>query len=45
MGDSDTTAGPAITVLDQTAFAASARLAAKIIKGYQQDFIHLECLS
>jgi len=45
MGDSDKTAGPAITGLDRIAFAASAQLAAMIIKGYQQDFIHLECLS
>ncbi|WP_191634369.1 hypothetical protein V0M98_06615 [Pseudomonas silesiensis] len=45
MSDGDEAAGPAITVLDRTAFAASARLAAMIIKGYQQDFIHLECLS
>ncbi|WP_191627563.1 hypothetical protein [Pseudomonas fluorescens] len=45
MSGSDKTARPAITVLDRPAFATSARLAALIIKGYQQDFIHLECLS
>jgi hypothetical protein len=45
MSGSDKTARPAITVLDQTAFAASARLAAMTMKGYQQDFILLECLS
>ncbi|WP_263596516.1 hypothetical protein [Pseudomonas fluorescens] len=31
-----------ITALDQAAFAASARLAASPLKGYQQSFIHLE---
>jgi hypothetical protein len=45
MSCSDKTAGATITALDRCAFAASAKLAASIIKGYQQGFIHLECLS
>jgi hypothetical protein len=45
MSRSDGTAVPTITALDQPAFAASAKLAALPMKGYQQGFIHLECLS
>jgi hypothetical protein len=45
MSGSDRTPTPIITVLDRGAFAASAKLAALTMKGYQQDFIHLECLS
>jgi hypothetical protein len=45
MSDSDRTVAVTITALDRWAFAASARLAAACIKGYQQGFIHLECLS
>ncbi|MDI3271446.1 hypothetical protein ACYZT3_08150 [Pseudomonas sp. MDT1-16] len=45
MSDSDKTGGLTITALDRYAFAASAKLAASIMKVYQQVFIHLECLS
>jgi len=45
MSDSDKTARVTITALDRYAFAASAKLAASIMKVYQQVFIHLECLS
>jgi hypothetical protein len=45
MSDSDRTAAVTITALDRGAFAASAKLAALGMKGYQQGFIHLECLS
>jgi hypothetical protein len=45
MSGSDKTTGLTITALDQPAFAASAELAATTMKGYQQGFIHLECLS
>ncbi|WP_157711380.1 hypothetical protein [Pseudomonas sp. PB120] len=45
MSDSDETTGAIITALDRCAFAASAKLAASIMKVYQQGFIHLECLS
>ncbi|MGW8465343.1 hypothetical protein [Pseudomonas sp. CLCA07] len=45
MSGSDRTPTPIITALDRSAFAASAKLAALIMKGYQQGFIHLECLS
>jgi hypothetical protein len=44
MSCSDGTAVPTITALDQPAFAASAELAASALTGYQQSFIHLECL-
>jgi hypothetical protein len=45
MSCSDGTAVPTITALDKPAFAASAKLAASPMKGYQQGFIHLECQS
>jgi hypothetical protein len=45
MSGSDRTAASTITALDRRAFAASAKLAASIMKVYQQGFIHLECLS
>jgi hypothetical protein len=45
MSCSDGTAVPTITALDPPAFAASAELAASALTGYQQSFIHLECLS
>jgi hypothetical protein len=45
MSSSDETAWVTITALDRTAFAVSARLAAWVMKGYQQGFIPLERLS
>lgn len=45
MSCSDRTATLTITALDRCAFAASAKLAGRSMKVYQQDFIHLECLS
>jgi hypothetical protein len=45
MSGSDRAATLTITALDRRAFAASAKLAALIMKVYQQSFIHLECLS
>jgi hypothetical protein len=45
MRGSDRTTVPTITALDRCAFAASAKLAALSLKGYQQGFIHLESLS
>jgi hypothetical protein len=42
---SDKTGAMTITALDRRAFAASANLATSPMKVYQQDFIHLECLS
>jgi hypothetical protein len=45
MSGSDGTAAATITPLDPSAFAASAKLAAWLVKVYLQGFIYLERLS